>query len=223
LEDFAEFRSEENDMSYHANLPKIMQWIDHLGIKIHEFNLTKPQNSDFLDSSILGLETLRRMLRIDPQKRPSTRELKNAFPSNKCCDGGPEPYESELQKLVKAALGGNEKAVRMLLDDGVDIDAGDADGQTALHWAASNGHEAVVRLLLEKGADLTAKDILGWTALHVAARSGHEAVVRLLLENGADIATESESGWTALHLAASNGHEAVVRLLLEKGADVMGE
>jgi len=44
--------------------------------------------------------------------------------------------------------------VRLLLEQGADINARDRYGQTALMNAAHTGQLALVRLLIEKGADL---------------------------------------------------------------------
>ncbi len=57
--------------------------------------------------------------------------------------------------LHDAALAGNLKAARLLLDHGADLNIGDKDtGATALYMAATMGREEVVALLLEKGADI---------------------------------------------------------------------
>jgi ankyrin repeat protein len=103
----------------------------------------------------------------------------------------------------------------LLENDSADLRAQDADGGTALHWAAGRGHDTVVRLLLEHGADLAAKDGDGDTALHVAAGRGYDIVVRLLLEKGADVTATTVHGGTALHRAVGLEHKAVVQLLLE--------
>jgi ankyrin repeat protein len=42
--------------------------------------------------------------------------------------------------------------VQLLVEKGVDIEARDKYGWTALHEAASSGHETTVRLLVEEGA-----------------------------------------------------------------------
>jgi ankyrin repeat protein len=52
--------------------------------------------------------------------------------------------------LHRAARGGNEAIVRLLVDLGADVNAKDKYGETVLHWAALRGDEAVVRLLVNR-------------------------------------------------------------------------
>ena len=52
----------------------------------------------------------------------------------------------------------NVEAVKMLLDLGLDVNAADADGRTALHGAAHKGRNEVVQLLVDHGAKLDARD-----------------------------------------------------------------
>jgi ankyrin repeat protein len=57
------------------------------------------------------------------------------------------------------------EAARYLIERGVDVNAADEEGNTALHRAASNGLDPIVQLLVEKGARLEAKNKLGQTPL----------------------------------------------------------
>ena len=50
------------------------------------------------------------------------------------------------------------QAVKMCLERGVDPNAVDTDGRTALHGAAHKGRNEVVRLLVDRGAKLDARD-----------------------------------------------------------------
>jgi ankyrin repeat protein len=50
------------------------------------------------------------------------------------------------------------EAVKMCLDLGMDVNAADGDGRTALHGAAHKGRNAVVQLLVDRGARLDARD-----------------------------------------------------------------
>jgi len=111
-------------------------------------------------------------------------------------------------------------AVRRALEGGVDVDAADAEGRTALMMAAFEGHTEVVRLMLEHGASPDLRDGAGRTALMYAASGPFAETVEVLLEGGAgvDLADQEES-WTALMFAAGEGQTAVVEVLLRHGAD----
>ncbi|KAL8376138.1 hypothetical protein RB595_007312 [Gaeumannomyces hyphopodioides] len=120
--------------------------------------------------------------------------------------------------LAAASSAGHIETVKILLENGADVNAQDEEYGGALIAASSAGHGEIVKVLLEKGATVEAKDENGLTPLSIAARSGHEAVVKLLLENGANV--NSKGGWgTPLHLAADKGHETVAKLLMDLGAN----
>jgi ankyrin repeat protein len=48
--------------------------------------------------------------------------------------------------------------VRLLLENGAELESKSNDGHTPLSLAAEQGQEAVVQILLEKGAKLESKD-----------------------------------------------------------------
>ena len=50
------------------------------------------------------------------------------------------------------------EAVKMCLDLGIDVNAADGDGRTALHGAAHKGRNTVVQFLVDHGAKLDARD-----------------------------------------------------------------
>jgi len=60
-------------------------------------------------------------------------------------------------------------AVRVALEQGVDVNAANASGLTALHGAAANGANEVVQMLVEKGAKIDVRDKYQQTPLSVAA------------------------------------------------------
>lgn len=67
---------------------------------------------------------------------------------------GPVAFGS-VTALHMAALSGSSDVVKMLIDAGAHIDAGDIRGMTALMWAVATDRPEprVIRTLLEKGAD----------------------------------------------------------------------
>ncbi len=59
-------------------------------------------------------------------------------------------------------------AARLLLAHGVDVNAANSNGQTALHGAAQSGWNTLVQLLADHGATIMVKDHFGSTPLDVA-------------------------------------------------------
>jgi ankyrin repeat protein len=53
----------------------------------------------------------------------------------------------------------NLEAVKMCLDAGIDVNAADFEGRTALHGAAHKGRTAVIQMLVDHGANLEAHDL----------------------------------------------------------------
>ena len=123
--------------------------------------------------------------------------------------------------VADAARRGNAEAVRTLLERGVDVQTAQADGMTALHWAAMRSDLELAETLIYAGANLEAATRIGQhTPLHVASRTGQSDVVRALLEAGSDPHATTTSGATPLHLAAQAGSAEAVAALLDHGADI---
>ena len=93
---------------------------------------------------------------------------------------------------------GNIEAVKQHLSKGVQVDAKNKDGATALHVAAILGHDEIAEFLIQKGANVNVKGGDGGTALHAAAFLGRSKVAKLLIEYGADIEAKNDQGSTAM-------------------------
>ena len=130
--------------------------------------------------------------------------------------------------LVEAVKAGSAESVRALLDRGldqrldqrIDVNAAEADGTTALHWAVQGERDAVAGMLIAAGADVTTPNRYGATPLSLAALTGNAGIVTRLLEAGADASEATVGGRTALMTAARTGNADAVRALLAHGADV---
>src|SRR4029434_566630 len=73
---------------------------------------------------------------------------------------------SNAQSSLIAAIKANDVAtVRALLDQRTDVNAVQADGTTALHWAAEGDAAEIVQLLIRAGANVTATNRYGATPL----------------------------------------------------------
>lgn len=132
---------------------------------------------------------------------------------------GPAGTLTPGAELVLAARYGQTAAVQRLLDGGVDVDARDALGRTALMAVAGEGATSLLRLLLERGADPALRDREGADALTTAMIKGRLDNAPLLLEAGADPESRSPAGETALMAAIRAGQVEMVEFLLARGAD----
>jgi hypothetical protein len=120
--------------------------------------------------------------------------------------------------LLIASSSGHDSTVRLLLENGADINAQGPYGN-ALRAASIGGHDDIVQLLLEKGADIKAPEGVFGSPLQLASSGGHRAIVQLLLENGADVNEKDGMYGNALQAALAKGYHSIVQLLREKGAD----
>ena len=122
--------------------------------------------------------------------------------------------------LVDAARNGDRDALRALLQEKVDVNAAEADGTTALHWARYRDDAESADLLIRAGANVNAATDLGVTPLWTASQNGNASLVRSLLEAGANPNAALLRGETPLMVAARSGYPEVVEQLLAKGANV---
>jgi ankyrin repeat protein len=129
-------------------------------------------------------------------------------------------WQAAAATLASAAREADVTEVRKLIAAGSDVNAPEADGSTALLWAAHQGSPEIVSLLLEAGADPNAANSFGVTPLLEASRYGDAATVEALLEGGADVAGAAREGETPLMAASRAGSVAAVELLIKHGADV---
>lgn len=121
----------------------------------------------------------------------------------------------------------NNNAIQRLINQGVDINAKDEDGETALYRAVKVGEGAVAKLL-EHGADPNIKsDFSEETPLTQAVTLGSVPIVELLLNDGADPNAQNGDEYTSLIIATENisnpdkrqDYERIIELLLNRGAD----
>ena len=121
--------------------------------------------------------------------------------------------------LIDALKTHDIAAARALIEQGVDVNATQTDGATALHWAAHWDDLATATLLLESGADVRVTNDLGVTPLYVACQNAGAAMVETLLAAGANPNATLSSGESVLMAAARTGSADAVRALLGRGAD----
>jgi uncharacterized protein len=130
---------------------------------------------------------------------------------------------SSERPLVDAVKKADKVAVRALLQQKtprIDVNLPEADGTTALHWAADRDDLDTVDLLIRAGANVKAANRYGVTPLSLACGNGNAAMIEKLLKAGADPNAALPEGETALMTAAGTGNVAALKVLLAHGADV---
>jgi ankyrin repeat protein len=122
-------------------------------------------------------------------------------------------------EVADAAAARNSESVLSLLGAGADVNGAQADGATALHWAAYHGDAALVEQLLKAGANPAIANRNGSTPMWLASSTGDAKVIKALLAGGADANEALPLGRRPLMLAARSGVVEAVQVLLDAGAD----
>ncbi|KAL1858858.1 hypothetical protein Daus18300_009856 [Diaporthe australafricana] len=138
-----------------------------------------------------------------------------------------------INPLQAACVHGEERIIRLLLQDGADVNSSARGfcGVTPLQavcWlqgekpSDAEKKTAIMVLLLDHGAKVNAAPSWnhGYTALQAAASAGDVQCAKLLVSRGADLNAPAckRGGATALAIAATYRRLDMVRFLLEQGA-----
>ena len=153
---------------------------------------------------------------------------------------------SQESSLSLASREGRLETVRLLLEQGADVNYVDSNGLTPLHEASAQGHHDIVQLLLEHETDVLTRNNADQTFLDVAWANGHKEIIDvdarysedqtvlhvaaqhgdpefmhwLIVDRGVQPDIEDENMETPLFPVTRNGRLEATRLLLEHGADV---
>jgi ankyrin repeat protein len=114
----------------------------------------------------------------------------------------------------------SQRLTQLLASKKADVNAAQADGTTALHWAAYHGDIDLAAKLLKAHANPALTTGTGMTPLALACEAGNADLVKLLLKAKADPNQVLQNGETPLMMAARTGSVPVIELLLAKHADI---
>ena len=119
--------------------------------------------------------------------------------------------------LMFAVKAGDLPTIKFLLEkySNIGIEKANAQGFTALHYAALSGRDDITSLLLSKGADINAKTLNGASVLHLAAKSGNMSFVEELIKNHKelDVNYKTKKGKTTLHYAIKSRNLDLVKYI----------
>lgn len=108
---------------------------------------------------------------------------------------------------------------KTLIALGVDVDAQNFSGKTALSDACRSAKKDMAVLLVRSGADINATDATGRTVLMDAISSNNEEMVRLLLQYKANTQVQEMSGRNAYHEAALTGNIGIITMIRKAGGN----
>ena len=124
---------------------------------------------------------------------------------------------SELHRCIR----GNdaEKAVELVLNDGLDINTPALCNRTPLLWASLSSSGEFIETLIDLGANVNAQRTDDKVIpLILSADWNNFMAVYLLLNHGADANIAVANGYTPLHWAVMKGYQNLVKLFLKKNA-----
>jgi ankyrin repeat protein len=110
----------------------------------------------------------------------------------------------------------NISAVRILLDNGADVNFRNRSGLTALHHAVVHNRLETAQELVKREADVNIKDDRGKTALYYSILRKNESIAKFLLNHSSII----EDGAELLYQAAKLDLSECVSLTLDCGVEV---
>lgn len=103
------------------------------------------------------------------------------------------------------------KTVRLLIEKGVDVNAADVRGHTALYLAITEKRLETVRELIKSGGNVNAEEYGNkCTPLHLACMVGEKEIVEELVKAGAEIEQADKFGITAMDYAKNSKEIAEV-------------
>ncbi|KAE9016240.1 hypothetical protein PR003_g14342 [Phytophthora rubi] len=125
--------------------------------------------------------------------------------------------KKQRSPLLVAAQHGHPLLVLFCVRNGADVALVDADGDTAVHWAAYKGATEIVAVFQYLQVSSDAPDKFGQTPLHLAAMRGELSTVQFLVETlDADVKALDSKKRTPKDLAQLKRFHDVVRYLKQR-------
>ena len=181
------------------------QWLKHA----HDASWDNDYISNLVSELFLNRDTLENWIRLHNPEEPWNKAREFSRPSTNI---GPSIYY--------ASQAGLHEQVKIVIENGANVNAPGGEHGNALRVASYNGHKEIVHLLLAHGADVNVRGGEFGTALQAAAHKGHQQIMQILVDGGADVNAQGGEYGSALQAACLGGDPQTVQILLDRGADV---
>lgn len=129
-------------------------------------------------------------------------------------------HSDDLPPLLRAAADGDIEKVKMLVEQGVDVNTFAHGDGTALFLAIQHSHIEVAELLLQNGADPNLGSRSDGYPLLAAIADGDIDLVKFIIKKGADVNRAYLGDGSALILASKMGHLEMVKVLVGAKANI---
>ena len=136
------------------------------------------------------------------------KPLKNGYPGNNI--------------LHEAIAYNSQNVLDFILENKLDYDIQNIDGNTPLHLAVLKENEYITYRLIKLGSNIQKVNNLGDSVLHSAVRGGNLKAVTILLFNNASVFVKNKLGETPLHTAimSPNKHLKIIITLVNHGSNL---
>lgn len=128
--------------------------------------------------------------------------------------------QQRTNEFLSACSASDSDRIRVMLQQGCDVNCCDYDGRTGLMLAASKGNPTTVKILLMAGASINASDNMGGSALLEACKGGHDETIQLLKEHNGTLTLGGVTTAAYLCTAVFDGDLQLLRRLISAGANV---
>ncbi len=108
--------------------------------------------------------------------------------------------------------------VKLLINFGLNVNAQNNEGATALHFACKNNNYEVVKLLIDNGANVNIESLV--TKQISLYTTSCVKIIKLLIENKVNLDHTDCFGCTRLHYSCGGNEVQVTKLLLENNANI---
>ena len=196
-------------------------------LKFCEGRLVFPEDDLLLKVGVEGAAFVKSLIKPNPRHRLTAsdalespwmkQEIQLRSFLSEIHDLKDEDKENLLRTVAQA---GDLNKIKYLLDQGVDINAVDAQNQTALNLASSNGQTKVAEYLMQNSASFKILNFEGNSPWHSAVLNAHLDIIRLFVREQIKTYAQNKDGYTPLGLAVIEGRYELVKLFLQSGAKI---